>query len=229
MFEFDYVWPYVGLGAAGVLVILLFATRALQGEAHRGRWNDIAWLTWLATCAYMLHQFEEYAIDATGAHYAFRGALCAQLGFSDAATCPVPTVFFTAVNVGTVWLAGIASALLARRWPAIGISFAGIPFANIFAHLGPAIAHGSYNPGLVTALAVFAPLSTWVLSVARTRAGLGWRVVVAAVVGGIAVHGVLLGSIQAYVSGLIGVDILVLIQILNAGAPALIMVLALRL
>jgi hypothetical protein len=227
-FTFDYVWPYVGIGAAGLLVILLFASNTLQADLNSRRWTDIAWLTWLASCAYMLHQFEEYAVDATGAHYAFPAALCAQVGFPEVANCRVPPTFFTAVNVGSVWLAGVVSALLARGRPAVGLSFAGIPFVNVFAHVGPGVANGTYNSGMVTAVALFAPLSVWIFQVARKRYGLGWLAIVATIIGGLAVHGVLLVSLQAYLHGVIGIDQLVIAQILNAALPALVVLTALK-
>ncbi len=188
----------------------------------------MAWLTWLATCAYMLHQFEEYAVDVTGTHYAFPAALCAQVGFLDVASCRVPPVFFTAVNVGTVWLAGVGSALLAPARPAIGLSFAGIPFVNVFAHVGPGIANGAYNSGMVTALVVFAPLSIWIFRIAFKQPGLGWPAVAATIVGGLVVHAVLLLSLQAYLHGVIGIGLLVAAQIVNAALPALIVLLTLQ-
>jgi Protein of unknown function with HXXEE motif len=225
MFAFAHVWPWIGLGAAGVLVLLLFATDSLRSDPGVSRWRDVAWLTWLATCAYLLHQFEEHGIDAQGAAYAFYGKLCTTMGLPQAGACPLPTAFITSVNVSAVWLAGPLSALLGRRWPALALSFFSVPFVNIFAHAGPAIVQGSYNPGLVTAIVLFAPLSLWTFSVALTRPGLGWRAVMATIVAGILLHAILLGSLKAYLNGSIGVDLLVVIQIVNALLPMPVMLL----
>lgn len=219
MFAFAYVWPWIGLGAAGLLVLLLFATDGLRSDLSVSRWQDIVWLTWLATCAYLVHQFEEHGIDAQGAAYAFYGKLCVTLGFPQTGTCPIPTSFITAVNVSAVWLAGPLSALLGRRWPAIALSFFSVPFVNLFAHAGPAVVQGAYNPGLVTAIVLFAPLSLWTFSVALTRYGLGWRGVIATVVAGILLHAILLGSLKVYLAGAIGLDLLVVIQVINALLP----------
>lgn len=77
----------------------------------------------------------------------------------------VPYSFITSINIAAVWLAGPAAALLGRRWPAIALSYFSIPFVNMFAHLGPAIAEGGYNPD-ATAIVLFLPLSLWAFHVA---------------------------------------------------------------
>ena len=116
------------------------------------RWHDLVWLAWAGTLAYLIHQFEEHGVDLMGAPYALRGSLCATIGFADDATCPVPFSFITAVNVAAVWLAGPAAALLGRRRPLLALAFFAIPFVNAFAHVGPMVTSGRYNPGTLTAI-----------------------------------------------------------------------------
>ena len=65
-----------------------------------------------------------------------------------------------------------------------------------------------------------APLSLWAFSGALTRYRLGWRGVIATVVAGILLHAILLGSLKAYLSGAIGLDLLIVIQVVNALLPA---------
>jgi len=223
MFPFTDVWPDMGLGAA-LLLALLLATDALRSDRTVSRWHDLVWLTWAGTLAYLVHQFEEHGVDALGAAYAFRGALCAAVGFADPQDCPVPFSFITAVNVSAVWLAGPASALLGRRWPLIALSFFAIPFVNLFAHLVPSLAHRAYNPGLLTAVVLFLPLSLWTFHVARTRYRLGRRAVIATVAAGIVLHGILMGSLMAYIAGRIDVVVLDAIQVINPAIAALIVV-----
>ena len=79
MFSFYLVWPYMGLGAA-LLLALLLATDALRSDLAVSRWQDLVWLAWLGTLAYLIHQFEEHGIDAQGATYAFRGEMCRNMG-----------------------------------------------------------------------------------------------------------------------------------------------------
>jgi Protein of unknown function with HXXEE motif len=222
MLDFGHLWPWIGLGAGSLLFVLL-TTNALRNDRSASRWRDIGWLTWAAVCAYLLHQFEEHGIDARGNVYAFRSALCAQLGFA-AATCPVPVAFITAVNIAAVWIAGPMSALLAPRWPVIGLSFFAIPATNLFAHVGPALAQQSYNPGLVTALALFLPLSLLAFAAALTRYHLGVRAVLATLFAGAVVHALLMGSLLSYVNGRFGLDTLLLIQIANPLLGALLVV-----
>jgi hypothetical protein len=223
MSSFGHGWPWIGLGAAGLLFILL-ATNALRSDRSVWRWRDMAWLTWAAVFAYLVHQFEEHGIDVQHKVYAFHGFLCAQLGFADAGSCPVPVAFITAVNIAAVWVAGPLSALLASRWPVIGLSFFAIPAANIFAHVVPALTSRSYNPGLVTALALFLPLSLLAFAAALTRYHLGVRSVLATLFAGAVMHAILIGSLMSFVNGRLTLDALLLIQIVNPLLSALVVV-----
>jgi hypothetical protein len=214
MFDFGHLWPWIGLGAAGLLLFLL-TTNALRSDRAVSRWRDMVWLTWAAVFAYLLHQFEEHGIDAQGSAYAFRGFLCGQIGFADPNTCPIPVSFITAVNIAAVWIAGPLSAVLAGRWPVIGLSFFAIPAANLFAHFIPAALSQSYNPGLVTALALFLPLSLIAFAAAMTRYHLGLRAVLASLFAGAVLHAVLMGSLMSFVDGRLGLDTLLLLQVIN--------------
>jgi hypothetical protein len=214
MFAFDHVWPYMGLGAA-LLLALLLSTDILRSDRSVSRWQDLVWLTWAGTLAYLLHQFEEHGIDAEGAHYAFRGFMCATLGFPDAKTCPVPLSYITSVNIAAVWLAGPAAALLGRRWPALALSYFSIPFINFLGHTVPYLINGTYNPGVLTAILVFLPLSLWAFRVALVRYLLGWSTVLATVFAGVILHAILLLSVKAYIAGLIGIVVLDVIQVIN--------------
>ena len=214
MFAFDHVWPYMGLGAA-LLLALLLSTDILRSDRSVSRWQDLVWLAWAGTLAYLLHQFEEHGIDAEGAHYAFRGFMCATLGFPEAKTCPVPLSYITSVNIAAVWLAGPAAALLGRRWPALALSYFSIPFINFLGHTVPYLINGIYNPGVLTAILVFLPLSLWAFRVALVRYRLGWSTVLATVFAGVILHAILLLSVKAYIAGLIGIVVLDMIQVIN--------------
>lgn len=214
MFAFDHVWPYMGLGAA-LLLALLLSTDILRSDRSVSRWQDLVWLAWAGTLAYLLHQFEEHGIDAEGAHYAFRGFMCATLGFPEAKTCPVPLSYITSVNIAAVWLAGPAAALLGRRWPALALSYFSIPFINFLGHTVPYLINGTYNPGVLTAILVFLPLSLWAFRVALVRYQLGWSTVLATVFAGVILHAILLLSVKAYIAGLIGIVVLDVIQVIN--------------
>ena len=86
MFAFYLVWPYMGLGAA-LLLALLLSTDALRSDLTVSRWRDLVWLAWLGTLAYLIHQFEEHGIDAEGATYTLqRGDELEVAHFGDAIT-----------------------------------------------------------------------------------------------------------------------------------------------
>jgi len=214
MFDFGHVWPWIGLGAAGLLLFLL-ATNALRSDHTVSRWRDMVWLTWAIVFAYLLHQFEEHGIDAQGRGYAFRGFLCGQIGFDDPASCPIPLTFITTVNIAAVWIAGPLSVVLAGRWPVVGLSFFAIPAGNLFAHLIPAALSQSYNPGLLTALALFLPLSLIAFAAAMTRYHLGVRAVLASLFAGAVLHAILMGSLVSFVNGRLGLDELLIVQVAN--------------
>lgn len=223
MFAFSHVWPWIGLGAAGVLFLLL-TTNALRSDRSVSRWRDLVWLTWAAVFAYLVHQFEEHGIDAQDKAYAFRGFLCGEIGFTDANSCPVPLAFITAVNIAAVWVAGPLSALLATRWPVIGLSFFAIPAINLFAHVFPALIQQTYNPGLVTGVVLFLPLSLLAFAAAITRYHLGVRSVLATLFAGAVLHGILMGSLMSFVNGRLDLYTLVLLQIANPLLSALLVV-----
>jgi hypothetical protein len=221
MFSFTYVWPYMGLGAA-LLLALLLCTNALRSDLTVSRWRDIVWLAWAGTLAYLVHQFEEHGVDALGATYAFRGELCRNFGFPDIRACPVPFSFITAVNVSVVWLFGPTAALLGRRRPELALAFFSVPFVNALAHIVPAALQGTYNAGVLTAVVIFLPLSLWVFHVALWRYRLGWRPVIATVAAGIVLHAILMGSLAAFIGGRIGVVLLDVIQVINPAIALLI-------
>ncbi|HKV13635.1 MAG TPA: HXXEE domain-containing protein [Reyranella sp.] len=214
MYSFDYVWPYMGMGAA-LLLALLLATDVLRSDKTVSRWRDIVWLTWLVMLAYLLHQFEEHGVDINGAGYAFREFLCRFFDFVDPKTCPLPPSVITAVNVPAVWLLGPGAALLGRRWPLVALSFFSIPSVNFIGHVASAVEQGAYNPGTLTAIVLFLPLSLWAFHVAIVDCRLGWRAIVATVVAGMVLHGVLMASLFAFLAGRIGVTVLDAIQAIN--------------
>lgn len=182
---FSLLWPWIGLGLAAILLLGL-SIGDLRVDRAVPRTRDMGWLAWAATAAYLLHQFEEHGIDALGTPYAFRGVLCMRFGFANPTSCPIPESFITAVNIPVVWLAGPIAALSARRYPALALSYFSVPAVNSLAHIGPAFASGNYNPGLLTAVLLFLPMSLWTLGIALRRPDLGWRMVGATIAGGIA-------------------------------------------
>ena len=221
MLPFSHFWPWIGLSLT--LVLLFGLVRGdLRGDRSVPPTRDVVWLTWVATAAYMLHQFEEHGVDATGAHYAFRAALCGTFGFGQLHECRIPESFITAVNLPAVWIAGPACALLGRRWPAVALGYFGVLSINAIAHIAPAIIDGDYNPGLLTSVLLFVPLSLWTMWVALHRPGLGLPAVAATLTGGVFLHAVLFLSLRAYLDGRLGLHALLAVQIVNPASLILV-------
>jgi hypothetical protein len=144
---------------------------------------------------YIAHQFEEHSVDFRGRHFAFLGALCHALGYDLLERCPADAAFVFAVNVGGCWIAFALALLFRRTRPLIAACAWGIPLVNVFAHIAGAILERSYNPGLVTAIGLFIPLSGWVL-LTLVRAGvLAASDLLRVVATGVATHAVLIASV----------------------------------
>ncbi|WP_299559463.1 HXXEE domain-containing protein [uncultured Mycolicibacterium sp.] len=213
---FLHTWSSVGLGAAVVLGLLLFGTDVCRSRPAISRWRDPVWMAWAFVAAYLVHNFEEYGVDAEGRSFAFPAALCGLFGFHDPAECPVPTAFFAAVNVPLFWVALPLAALWSRRHPAVGMTGVGIVFVNAMSHIGEGIRHG-YNPGLVTAVVIFLPLSIWAAAAFFGPGRLLRRPVLGVIVAtSVLLHAVLLGLVAGQVHGVVGGLLACLVQALVA-------------
>ncbi|WP_433956085.1 HXXEE domain-containing protein [Janibacter indicus] len=149
------VWPWIGLGAAIVIGILLFATDWLRSDTTVSRWKDPTWFAWVAAAAYMLHNVEEYGIDFTGTSLAFPSMMTSDMGVQP------PESFFLVVNIGLVWIAGPLAALATRRMPVLVLAMPTVELVNSFLHIPGAIALRSIGAGFVTALLLFVPIAIW--------------------------------------------------------------------
>lgn len=161
---FERHWCWIGLVAAIILLVILFSTNVFRNERGVSRWRDSVWLAWLMTTAYMLHNFEEYGIDARGRPFHFPVTACQTFGFPAVDACPFTPSFFVAVNVPFVWVILPIAALCCRRNPAVGLVGAGLLLTNAMSHIVGAFTPMGYSPGTVTAAVIFVPLSLWVFA-----------------------------------------------------------------
>jgi hypothetical protein len=218
----DLNFPWVGLAAALVLAVLLFATDRLRSAPALSRWRDPVWLSWLAMLAYLIHNGEEYGLDLLGRFHAFPDLLCITLGEPAYPACPVPPTFFLAVNLPLFWVAAPLAALMARRHPLVGLATYGVIFINAIVHIVPLLVGMGYGPGALTAIIVFLPLSGLVAVTCFGKGKLSYGALTLLIADGVILHLVLMGSLQLFLHGLIGATVLVLIQIANAGLLLLI-------
>lgn len=212
-------WPWAALVLAGLLLLALLALPRTRLSA---RLRDPAWLFWLMLPIYMLHQFEEHGVDLLGRRYFFQVFMCGSLGFTEAAGCPADEAFILAVNVGSVWIAGVLGGLFGARRPLIGAAALAIPLVNGFAHVVPAVIHHAYNPGLLTAIVLFWPFCAWTLWVLVSRGELQKKHLPLVVAAGVLLHALLLGPLLAYSRGLISRELLLTVQVANGFIPLLV-------
>lgn len=151
-------WMYLGLGGALFLAIAFVANPA----AWNGRRSPLALLF-----AYLLHQFEEHGVDALGNVYAFQasanGLLGPVLGCGSGGECPLTVDAIFWANTLLVWWPYTLALAFGVERRALLLGVAGLTLANALAHVLPAVATGSYNPGLVSALVLFLPVGVTVL------------------------------------------------------------------
>ncbi|TKT57759.1 HXXEE domain-containing protein [Rhizobium sp. LC145] len=210
---FDIASAWIGGVGAIVLSVLLFATNRLRSDPSRSRWHDWVWLSWIGTAAYLLHNFEEYGIDLLGTFHAFPGMICAQPGLPPYPNCPIPPVFFLAVNVTAFWVAAPIAALLSRRHPLVGLSIYGIIIINALVHMAAALG-GSFGGGFFTSL-LFVVLAVWVIRACFGPGRMSYGALALLVAGGIIVHMVLAAPLVLFVNFGLSATVVVLLQLMN--------------
>lgn len=213
-----YGWPYVGLVAALLLVAWLFAERRPADAPPR--WRDPAFVLPLLWPMYLLHQFEEHGIDLLGRRYAFLGELCATFGHAgDLAHCPGDPAFIFAVNAVGCQVTFACALFFRRRNPLVAACAWGVAVVNAVTHIAAGVAHLAYNPGLLTSLLLFVPLSALMIR-AVLRAGLvRARELPRVVLTGVAIHVVLMGSLLLRAKGVLPHGAFLAVNALNGLWP----------
>ncbi|MEM1053501.1 MAG: HXXEE domain-containing protein [Pseudomonadota bacterium] len=173
---------------------LLFVAFSFSAQRQISVLKDASYLSLFMLCAYIAHQVEEHWIDATGKTYAFHGYVNDLLGglvrAPENAEILTKTAIFV-VNTSLVWLVGAIAIVFSRFHTFPVLCLAAIVLVNAVSHSSAAILSGAYNPGLVTALFPFFPLSLWVFWLFR-RSGAG--VIAGSIVWAVFAHAVLMGG-----------------------------------
>jgi hypothetical protein len=213
---FDLAWPWIGLSVALMLLVLMFSTNLFRDNPAGSRWRDLVWLSWLPVPVYMIHQFEEYGIDMLGVRHSFPDAICNALGLGSYPACPIPPLFYLAVNLPLTWLVAPLCGLMGRRHPLVGLSFYGLFLANGLIHFEPLFAGVGYRAGLLTAATLFLPLFAWMtyaVFMSRQMKWSGFSIIVAT---GVIMHSILNVSLIAFVKGALPANVLIAIQVVNS-------------
>jgi len=118
-------------------------------------WSVALILVFLQLPVYMIHQLEEHDDDR------FRNFVNRVIG-GDRDILTESAVFV--INVPGVWGVNLVSILLACFInPGFGLIGVYLTFVNGLVHVAQAIRMRCYNPGLVTAILLFLPISGWAL------------------------------------------------------------------
>jgi MoaA/NifB/PqqE/SkfB family radical SAM enzyme len=106
---FFHVWPWIGLGAAIVLLLLIFCTDFLRSDKTKSRFRDPVSLAWMGAVIYMLHNLEEYGVDMYGNQQAFTTLMYQLLGVRIGETA------FLCCNLLLVWVVGPLTAVMVKK------------------------------------------------------------------------------------------------------------------
>ena len=182
-------WPWIGLGGAIVLFILLFATNVMRSRTDVGRWHDAAWLVWLPVPVYLCHVFEEYGLHVTNGQFDLVTAFM-ERGLWDMFG-QLPLVVFPEINIMIIFVAFPIAAALGRKRPVVGLMSYGFMLVNGLTHIGGTIALGGDllgNPGNVTGLFCFIPLFAWFCYACHKDGLLSGKGMAAAIISGVVQH-----------------------------------------
>jgi len=209
-------FEWIGSVAAVIILILLFATSSLRRDLNVSKWKDFTWLGWFGTMLYLFHNVEEYGMDIYGRKDAFPNQIYDMLHAMDPHSNGPDSSYFLAVNITAIWVMGPISAILSKRRPFTGLAIYSIIFINIFFHLMPSISTGTYNPGFVTTILFFIPISIWLIAKGLGTGVYKKRAILYIFLGGIIFHIIL--TVPMFMALKINIDsrLVALTQVLNA-------------
>lgn len=145
-------------------------------------------LTWLQMPAYMLHQVEEHAGDR------FRLFVNARIGGGREALTPLDIAL---INLPGVWgVNATALTLAVFLHPGAGLVAVYLTLVNAVVHVVAALVQRASNPGLVTAVLVFLPLSVLSLWAFARVPGVGWADHAAGLAAALAIHGAIVAHLR---------------------------------
>ncbi|SMF83348.1 HXXEE domain-containing protein [Pseudobacteriovorax antillogorgiicola] len=173
---------------------------AWKDSSHKPRFRSLYFWTGMLLISYIFHQIEEHWIDIYGNRYAFSASMNELLkGITDSSDNLLSHEGIFVINTTLVWLVG-GGALVAMHYSVFpALCMAAIVLINAIAHIGLAVASWEYNPGTLTSIMLFLPVSLLFYKNYFLQKGeklfllylsLGWSILchVVMVVGTIAVH-----------------------------------------
>lgn len=157
---FYHVWPWMGLGAAIVMLILVFCTDFLRSDTNKQRLKDPAILAWLGFIVYLLHNFEEFGQDMYGYQLGFTYFINGFTGLNTSAGLSL------GCNLSLIWVVTPLAAYFVQRGNLkMAAGMACFSLLNGTGHIMQAIVFGTYNAGLLNSALLCWPLGIWTLYV----------------------------------------------------------------
>lgn len=151
-------WMKVGTYLAPIL-LFQFALQPFDRDSRSKARTLAMWMLVL----YIIHQFEEHWVDVFGNVYAFQGSVndlvTQALGQPTGSVEALTPLSIFVINTSLVWLVGLLAIWRSHRsmFPALAMN--AIILVNAITHTLAAVVKTAYNPGLVTALALFLPFA----------------------------------------------------------------------
>lgn len=213
-------WMKVG---TFMLPFVLFA--GLSFSNQRSLRKDPTFLSLLLLAAYIIHQFEEHWIDATGAVYAFQGSVNALLhtvtGAPQEQLGPLTIEAVFVINTSLVWLVGALAIWQGRARPFAVLGMVAIVLVNAVSHIMAGLLFWRYNPGLLTSVMLFLPAAITVYRMLPvSRASIAWSILWAIIAHVIMVLGMLASTWWGMISPLTYYAILVVWSAIPAFIPS---------
>lgn len=157
LFDWQYFGPFIG-------ACVLAAVLAPRGDGSGGIGSRIG-VMGLLFFAYTIHQFEEHGYDLLGQTFAFETymdrVLGPIMGCAEGTTCPFDRMNIFMINTIMVWWPLGMLIVLGRGSLTADFCGVAILFVNAILHIVASLVFGDYNPGLLTAIVVFFPVSAY--------------------------------------------------------------------
>jgi Protein of unknown function with HXXEE motif len=139
-------WPWAAAGLAPL-------TTAIAWRRRDRLTADDAWVFWSPLPALLWHQTEEWFLPGGFLPWFNREVLG-----SDDDEFPITRRVGLGINVGLGWGSAVATALAGPRAPGLAAWVHAMNLGNVVVHVSAAARERRWNPGLVSATAVFAPV-----------------------------------------------------------------------
>ncbi len=157
LFDWQYFGPFIG-------ACVLAATLAPRGDGAGGIGSRPG-VMGLLFFAYTVHQFEEHGYDLFGQTFAFEtymdSVLGPIMGCTEGTKCPFDRMNIFMINTIMVWWPLGMLIALGRGSLTADLCGVAILFVNAILHIVASLVFGNYNPGLLTAIVVFFPISAY--------------------------------------------------------------------